>query len=70
MRTCGITICGVAALTFLARALGAPSPARAGEFRSALKVVRPAHNRGAASADDRASGTAIRPLTSAIIASA
>ena len=38
------------------------SPALAGEFRSALKVVRPAHSSGAASTDERSSGTAIRPL--------
>ena len=38
------------------------SPARAGEFRSALKVVRPAHSRGAASTEERSSGTAIKPL--------
>ena len=46
------------------------SPARAGEFRSALNVVRPAHSSGAASADERSSGTAIRPLALAIITSA
>src|SRR5271169_3400424 len=36
------------------------SPALAGEFRSALKVVMPAQSRGAASTDDSSSGTAIR----------
>jgi hypothetical protein len=39
-------------------------------LRSALKVVKPAHSSGAASTDERSSGTDIKPLALAIITSA
>jgi hypothetical protein len=42
----------------------------AGEFRRALNVVSPAHNSGAASADDSSSGIDTSPLALAIIISA
>ena len=39
MRTCGIIICGVSALTFLARALGLASPAHAGDVPGYFKEI-------------------------------